>query len=75
MEKINIELNKEYFAQRVRFEQNEHKIQQENELLRLKNVSLANQLAELQQTAQTENLITRDLLEKRSNEYAQDAKR
>ena len=75
LEKLNIDLNKEYFAQRIRFEQNEHKIQQENELLRLKNVSLANQLSELQQTAHTENLITRDLLEKRSNEYAQDAKR
>ena len=71
LEKLNIELNKEFFAQRINFEQTEHKLQQENELLRLKNVSLANQLGSVSTSAELENKITKDLLEKRSTEYAQ----
>ena len=74
LERVGIELNKEFFAQRVKFEQIERKLQQENELLRLKNVSLANQLADTQQSAELENRITKDLLEKRSLEYANNFK-
>ena len=71
LEKLNIELNKEFFAQRINFEQIEHKLQQENELLRLKNVSIANQLGSISTSAELENKITKELLEKRSTEYAQ----
>jgi len=71
IEKLNIELNKEFFAQRVRFEQVEHRLQQENELLRMKNVSIANQLGEVKSSAELENKITKDLVEKRSIEYAE----
>lgn len=71
LEKLNVTLNKDFFAQRIKFEQIERKLQQENELLRLKNVSLANQLAETQQKTEIETKVSKDLMEKKSMEFTQ----
>lgn len=69
LEKVQCDLNKEYFLQRQKFEELETKFQEENQLLRLKNSSLARELDDLSKKTTQEVRIHKDLVEKKSQEY------
>lgn len=69
LEKVQCELNKEYFLQRAKFEELEQKLNEENQLLRLKNVSISKELDDLRQRAQQEIHINKELADKKSEEY------
>lgn len=69
LEKVQCDLNKEYFLQRVKFEELETKVQEENQLLRLKNSSIATELYDLKRSTDQEVKVHKDLVEKKSQEY------
>lgn len=59
----------EYFLQRAKFEEMEQKLNEESQLLRMKNVSISKELDDLRQRAQQEIHINKELADKKSEEY------
>jgi len=69
LEKINVETSKDYFALRLKMNDTEKRLHEENELLRLKNAALGNKLKILTKKSDTETKVTKDLAEKKAEEY------
>lgn len=68
-EKHLIDMTKEYFAFRLKSSENEKKLQEENEILRLKNAALANKLLLFNKQIEIESKVSKELSEKRTEEY------
>ena len=68
-EKYLLETTKEYFGYRVKCNENEKKLHEENELLRLRNAALGNKLMIFTKQNEIENKVTKELSEKRTEEY------
>lgn len=54
---------------RIKSEDNERKLNEENELLRLRNAALANKLLIQSKNLEVETKISKELVEKKSEEY------
>jgi hypothetical protein len=59
----------EFYQNKIKFTDNERKVNEENEVLRLKNTALANKLILATKQAEVENKVTKELVEKKSEEY------
>jgi len=64
-----LETTKDYFSFRVKANEVEQRLNEENELLRLKNAALANKMMIFTKQNEIETKVSKELAEKRSDEY------
>lgn len=64
-----LETTKEYFAYRMKSNENDKRLHEENELLRLRNAAIANKLLIFSKQNEIECKVSKELTEKRTEEY------
>lgn len=64
-----LETTRDYFGFRVKSSENEKRLNEENEVLRLKNAALANKMMIFSKQNEIETKVSKELAEKRSDEY------
>lgn len=64
-----VDITKEYFAYRLKSNEIEKKLHEENEILRLRNAALANRLLIFTKQNEIDNKVSKELAEKKTEEY------
>lgn len=70
LEEDNVKLAKEYFNLRLKVNDIEKRLHEENEVLRLKNSALLNKFKIYKKQAETENTVSKELADKKAEEYS-----
>lgn len=69
LELLITNINKDYFEQRIRFENQQRRLEEEAELLRMKNAKLTEDLASARRQLEIDTRTTKELAEKKTNDY------
>jgi hypothetical protein len=69
IEKENANFAKDYFALRIKKNEIEQSLNEENEVLRLKNTAIANKFRTHLKQCEVESKVAKELIEKKSEEY------